>query len=950
MGIRRRPKGSGPGRKDAKKQFKLGVHYYRLPYGDRAANLRRSIECFTEALRFFTAEAAPAEYAATQHNLGNAYAELPTGDHGANLQRSIECFTEALRFHTAEAAPAEYAMTQNCLGTAYVELPTGDRGANLQRSIECFTEALRFFTAQAAPADYAVTQNCLGTAYAQLPTGDRAANLARAIDCYTQALRFHTAEAAPVKYARTQHNLGNAYVELPTGDRAANLARAIDCYTQALRFHTAEAAPADYAVTQNGLGNAYAQLPAGDRAANLARAIDCYTQALRFFTAEAAPAKYAMTQHNLGNAYRQLPAWDRAANLARAIDCYTQALRFFTAEAAPADYAVTQNGLGNAYRELPTGDRAANLARAIDCYTQALRFYTAEAAPHRCRQTARSLGDAHFEQGGWAEAHTAYSTAIRAGEFLYQVTGSQAGRQAELGAAGDTVAADAYCLARLGRLAEAVQRLEAGRARALGEALARDRAALQEASEADQAAFVAAADRIKALEALGRRGQDTDAPAAQGGRSFAERSAELVRAREDLAGVIRRIRAYLPGFGGEGLAYPEIAAAASPTRPLVYLLTTSRGSLALLVPARSQAPAPEHAVWLDGFTAARLDKLLVQRDQSGNVRGGYLVGQLAGDLDQLAPAVAENLEIVRRELLGPLARRLADLGMAAATVVPVGRLSLLPLPAASPEGCTIALAPSARALRAASRALRERAGEAPVLLAVGNPLPLPAGWDALGYAGVEVRAIERFFAAGSRRILPEEAATRTAVTQGLPRATHLHLACHGGFDLNEPLDSALYLAGGDRLTLRDLLDGILDLSSQRLAVLSACQTGITESAWVPDEVIGLPAGFLQAGVPGVVATLWPVNDLSTAVLVAEFYRLLLAERQDPAIALSRARGFLRDATAWDLAEWFERRYDDSGGTDQAAYQAAADLRSRPDPADRPYADPVYWAGFVYTGP
>ena len=115
-------------------------------------------------------------------------------------------------------------------------------------------------------------------------------------------------------------------------------------------------------------------------------------------------------------------------------------------------------------------------------------------------------------------------------------------------------------------------------------------------------------------------------------------------------------------------------------------------------------------------------------------------------------------------------------------------------------------------------------------------------------------------------------------------------------------------------------------------------------------MIGLPAGFLQAGVPGVVATLWPVNDQSTAVLVAEFYRLLLAERHDPATALARARGFLRDATARELAEWFDRRYEESGGTDRAAYEAAADLHSHPDLADRPYADPVYWAGFVYSGP
>ena len=552
-------------------------------------------------------------------------------------------------------------------------------------------------------------------------------------------------------------------------------------------------------------------------------------------------------------------------------------------------------------------------------------------------------------QGRWAQAHAAYSLAIRGGELLYKATGSDAGRQAELGEAGDVVGGDAYCLARLDQLAEAVQRLEAGRARALGEALSRDREALQEARQADRAAFAAAADRIKALEAEGRHSPDTAAPAASGGRSFAERSAELVRAREELDGVIERIRAYLPGFMAEGLDYQEIAATPAPERPLVYLLTTSQGGLALLVPAGSHAPAPEHVVWLDTLTTGRLDELLVQRGPSGEVRGGYLAGQVTGDPDMLAAAVTESIEVLRRELLGPLAGRLAYLGAAAATVIPVGRLSLLPLPAAAPQGCTIALAPSARALQAASRSLRERAGQPPVLLAVGNPLPLPAGWHALGYAGVKVRAIERFFTAGSRRILPGEAATAMAVARNLPGATHLHLACHGGFDPGEPLDSALYLSGGDRLTLRELLDGDLDLSSQRLAVLSACQTGITEFNRVPDEVIGLPAGFLQAGVPGVVATLWPVNDQSTAVLVAEFYRLLFDERQDPAAALRGACGYLRDATARDLPEWFQRCYDESGGTDLAAYEATADLRSRLDPADRPYADPVYWAGFVYCG-
>ena len=62
-----------------------------------AANLARAIDCYTQALRFITAEAAPHVYGATADNLGLAYAELRTGARAANLARAIECATQALR-------------------------------------------------------------------------------------------------------------------------------------------------------------------------------------------------------------------------------------------------------------------------------------------------------------------------------------------------------------------------------------------------------------------------------------------------------------------------------------------------------------------------------------------------------------------------------------------------------------------------------------------------------------------------------------------------------------------------------------------------------------------------------------------------------------------------------------------------------------------------------------
>jgi tetratricopeptide (TPR) repeat protein len=185
--------------------------------------------------------------------LGNAYSDLPTGDRAANLAKAIQCYTEALRVYTPEAAPLDYAMTQNNLGTAYADLPTGDRAANLAKAIECYTEALRVYTPEAAPLDYAMTQNNLGNAYADLPTGDRAANLERAIQCFQEALSI---EHVPV-WERTRYlrNLGDAYAELE------DYSPAITAYQQAIDLNP------DDPWLFNALGSAYSRQEQHEQAA-----------------------------------------------------------------------------------------------------------------------------------------------------------------------------------------------------------------------------------------------------------------------------------------------------------------------------------------------------------------------------------------------------------------------------------------------------------------------------------------------------------------------------------------------------------------------------------------------------------------------------------------------------------------------------------------------------------
>ena len=164
-------------------QNTLGVIYQRQPDGMRHHNLFRSITAFEEALKYFTPQAAPLDYAMTQNNLGNAYSDLAQlEDRAANLGKAIAAYQAALQYRTPQAAPLDYATTQNNLGNGYRDLSElEDRAANLGKAVAAYQEAARFFTAEAAPGYYAILQKNLGLVYEDL--GD----LPAAIACWREA-------------------------------------------------------------------------------------------------------------------------------------------------------------------------------------------------------------------------------------------------------------------------------------------------------------------------------------------------------------------------------------------------------------------------------------------------------------------------------------------------------------------------------------------------------------------------------------------------------------------------------------------------------------------------------------------------------------------------------------------------------------------------------------------
>jgi CHAT domain-containing protein len=157
------------------------------------------------------------------------------------------------------------------------------------------------------------------------------------------------------------------------------------------------------------------------------------------------------------------------------------------------------------------------------------------------------------------------------------------------------------------------------------------------------------------------------------------------------------------------------------------------------------------------------------------------------------------------------------------------------------------------------------------VMAFANPLTSELD---LPFADKEVAALERSFP--GTQALFGVSVTEETVREQSQNPTLLHFACHGVYESDSPLFSALLLTpqGVDdgRLEAREIFH--LKLHCQ-LATLSACETGLSEVTQ-GDEIIGLARSFLFAGAPAIVTSLWKVDDLATAVMMKRFYRNLSA--------------------------------------------------------------------------
>ena len=132
-------------------------------------------------------------------------------------------------------------------------------------------------------------------------------------------------------------------------------------------------------------------------------------------------------------------------------------------------------------------------------------------------------------------------------------------------------------------------------------------------------------------------------------------------------------------------------------------------------------------------------------------------------------------------------------------------------------------------------------------------------------------------------------ATKTNLIKHILNKNIVHISTHG-ISKNE-FESGLFFTNRDNKSE----DGFLRLSEvyqmdfdADLVVLSACKTGIGEIE-EGEGVMALPRGFIYAGVPNVIASLWKVHDVKTKDLMVAFYTHLLEDKVSYAEALQLAK-------------------------------------------------------------
>ncbi len=812
------------------------------------------------------------------------------------------------------------------------EFPLGNKAVNLEIAIACYEICLKVYNKQKFPKQWAMIQNNLGITYSNRLREEIVDNLEKAIEYYQAALTIRTKQSLPLLWAKLQNNLGAAYFlyyKNVSGATNNYLEFAIKCYQAALEVYTPETFPVDWAMTQNNLGAAYSIHISEGKTNNLKKAIECYQAALTIRTKQFLPLLWADTQNNLGTTY-YLKYKNRLNNtkkdLEKAIECYQAALEVRTRESSPKEYADTLVNLGVAYQETE------KLCDAYDAFKSAID--TVESWRNEIFFGSQKEEDKQNLAESWND--------------VYQ-------RVVEI------------CLIK-NQLSEAIEYAERSKTRNLVDTiLNRDLKNIFPLNVVKQLESIENEIRSKQLIIQNAENENIE--------FISKDIQKLINKYNELQKEHFSI--------GYEFNFKNFQKTLDDRTIILNFYILNNKIILFFITHENQK-----IIQFELTTKNKIVKWIISYINGYRNHKSHWQRRLKTRLKLLAKIIKINkiIELIPKNYHNVI-------------IIPHRYLHLVPFHAIPIEyqnkepnltifndifSRGISFVPSCQLLQLVEERISERSNFADLFF-IQNPT------QNLTYADLEVQTVKSYFEHTNG--FERNSATKANLDSCSLDLFHcVHFSCHGYFNSNpgQANKSALILANSelnsssssvnsefhwtlDDGTVLDLdkcltLNAIfkLNLDKCRLVVMSACETGLIDFTNVSDEYIGLVSGFLYAGSPSVVSSLWAVDQVSTAFLMVKFYENLRNNSEfkkgDIAVALKKAQNWLRNLSSKEVEEELNKpQYQKAIEQLQQklspgelfeledAIEVQREKLNHLEPSHKPFEDYYYWSAFIATG-
>jgi CHAT domain-containing protein/Tfp pilus assembly protein PilF len=868
-------------------------------YNGRGEN-KKALDSFLEALRLRQIAKDPVGLGNTLNNLGITYNAV--GD----LQKSL--------YYMEQVAPLmrevrDRLKESTVLGNICVI--NTDLG-HYQESIKFCNQSLKIKREINDESGAAVTLSNFGNVYAHL------GNYQRALELYEEAREIHKRLGRRESEAVTLNNIGYAYAQLGDPNKAKEL------YEEALASLREAGSIARVAIALNNIGANYSELK------EYRKALDILLQALSLRTEKDDPNGRAITLNNTARCY------DNLGDKQKALEQYTEALRLHRSVGNQRRLAATLKNFGVFQR------KQGETAKALE-YLNESRTINARIGDLNSEAIVLSeLAELELNRGNLVEARKLIEQAIASIESLRINLKSQSLRTSFLASVRNFYETNIDVLMRLhqqrpgeGFAVAALEISEKSRARSLLELLREARAEIQQGvdpllidrqSHLRQAIANKAEQQTRLLS-----GKYTEQEASVIAKELDALTIEYDQVQSNIRQVSPRYAALIEP---QPIRVEEIQKRLldADTLLLEYALGEEKSYVwAVTSDEVKSFELPGRAAIEQ--SARRVYQLLTERGVSVSEE---TLAQRKGRVERADAEYTEASVALSRMLLGPLASELKQKRLA---IVAEGVLQYVPFAALpSPVSATPLIVdhevlnlPSASVLAVLREetANRKPASKAVAVLAdpvfsasdprlsknhgtaVADNSSLAEAYRSAAESGVgnltrlrfsrkEAEEIARL--AGDNRNLKalDFAASRAVATDAkLSDYRIVHFATHGLINNQHPELSGVVLSLVDEqgrpqngfLRLYDVYN--LKLNSD-LVVLSACQTALGKEI-KGEGLIGLTRGFMYAGAPRVVASLWRIDDRASADVMTRFYSAMLKDGMRPAAALRAAQiSMLRD--------------------------------------------------------